>query len=334
MLHRIPFLGGRALNEPSILLVDVRNSEKKLEVRGRWRQTSDFFPATEMLATRLRLQKGLLTSPSSMPCALFGRRGVGGGGAFWWRSQRAALAASPSAPSSSSSSARRHFSRTPWKVQNRRYTPNPLFEGERPLYAIIGVNVAVFGCWSLASDRRSQILMQKHFTISPFGLFREWRVHTLLTSFFSHRDGWHLAGNMFTLFFFGREALYVLGGARFTALYFTAGLFSSACFALWPSIAPRSWPAGYRFGSGGRSSQFVSGLGASGAVSAIVAWSVLSFPTRIVYLYGIVPLPAFVFGVGYLLSETYGLYSGNPTVANVAHLGGAAVGGLWFFLRR
>jgi hypothetical protein len=66
----------------------------------------------------------------------------------------------------------------------------------------------------------------------------------------------------------------------------------------------------------------------------IVAWSVLSFPTRIVYLYGILPLPAFVFGVGYLLSETYGLYSGNPTVANVAHLGGAAVGGLWFFLRR
>ena len=120
----------------------------------------------------------------------------------------------------------------------------------------------------------------------------------------------------------------VLGGQRFLAMYMGAGLLSSACFALWPSMAPRSWP------SSGRSSQFVSGLGASGAVCAVVTWSILTFPTRIVYLYAILPIPAFIFGAGYLLNESYGLYTGHPNVSNIAHLGGAAFGALWFALKR
>ena len=224
--------------------------------------------------------------------------------------------------------------RKPWRVQvppNRRYSrPNPLFEGNNPLYAIIGINCGVWGAWQFAQDRDRQSLkfMYQNFTISPFGIFREWRLHTAITSFFSHRDGWHLFSNMFTLFFFGKECLMVLGGQRFVAMYLGAGLVSSACFALWPSMAPRSWP------SSGRSSQFVSGLGASGAVCAVVSWSILTFPTRIVYLYAIVPIPAFIFGVGYLLNESYGLYTGNPNVSNIAHLGGAAFGALWFALKR
>ena len=40
-----------------------------------------------------------------------------------------------------------------------------------------------------------------------------------------------------------------LGGQRFFTMYMGAGLVSSACFAFWPYVAPRSWP------STGRSSQ-------------------------------------------------------------------------------
>lgn len=227
-------------------------------------------------------------------------------------------------------------SRRPWRVTvppGRRYkAPNPLFEGNNPLYIIIGTNCCVWGTWQMANDRRSLKFMHQHFTISPFGIFKQWRFHTAITSFFSHIDGWHLFSNMFTLFFFGREALMMLGGYRFAALYFGGGCVSSACFALWPYLVPRSWPAGWQFG--GRSSQFASGLGASGAVSAVVTWSILTFPTRLVYLYALIPVPAFVFGAGYLLNESYGLYTGRPDVSNVAHLGGAAFGALWFALKR
>ena len=84
-------------------------------------------------------------------------------------------------------------SRKPWRVQlpsNRRYNrPNPLFEGNNSLYAIIGINCGVFGMWQFAQDRQSLKFMYQNFTISPFGFFREWRFHTAITSYFSHRDG-------------------------------------------------------------------------------------------------------------------------------------------------
>ena len=86
-------------------------------------------------------------------------------------------------------------SRKPWRVNvppNRRYKrPNPLFEGNNPLYAIIGINCGIFGVWQFAQDRQSLKFMYQNFTISPFGIFREWRLHTAITSFFSHRDGIH-----------------------------------------------------------------------------------------------------------------------------------------------
>ena len=66
-------------------------------------------------------------------------------------------------------------------------------------------------------------------------------------------------------------------------------------------------------------------------VSAVVMWSILNNPTSIIMLYMIIPVPAALFGVLYIGNEVRGLYSGGTGTANIAHLGGVAFGGLYFF---
>ena len=73
-------------------------------------------------------------------------------------------------------------------------------------------------------------------------------------------------------------------------------------------------------------------LGASGAVNAIIAMSVLMMPHRKIYLYGVLPLESWVFGAMFLLRDYAGLGT-NDGVGHSAHLGGAATGALAFVLR-
>lgn len=197
------------------------------------------------------------------------------------------------------------------------------------LYSIIGINMAVYGAWEYAAnDRKLTRFMHKNFTVSTVGVLNEGLVHTLFTSAFSHRNFTHILANMVTLYFFGSEALLLLGSARFLGLYMGGGLVSSVCHILWPIYTPKSWPSRYR------SSRYAAGLGASGAISATVAYSILCFPTQIVYIYMVLPVPAALFGVGYLMMDTYGLYNGTSNVSNAAHLGGAAFGAFYFLLRK
>jgi membrane associated rhomboid family serine protease len=104
-------------------------------------------------------------------------------------------------------------------------------------------------------------------------------------------------------------------------------MFSSVCFVLWPHLIPKSWPAYYNYDA--RSPA----LGASGAVNAVIMWSVCSFPRNMIYLYGIVPIPAAIAGLGFVGMDAYALYSGSTSgVGNSAHLGGAAFGLAFFGL--
>ena len=68
-------------------------------------------------------------------------------------------------------------------------------------------------------------------------------------------------------------------------------------------------------------------VGASGAVSGIVYASILLYPGMSLYLFFIpVPIPGYIFGVGYLLYSIYGMKKQVGNVGHAAHLGGA-IGG-------
>jgi membrane associated rhomboid family serine protease len=213
----------------------------------------------------------------------------------------------------------RHFSNRPWQVQNRRQnwgSNNPLFNGDNLLYSIIGLNVIVFGAWKYSeNDRKTRRFLQDNFTISSNGVMREFRIHTFLTSIFSHRDPWHLLSNSVAFYFFGQTCLSYLGGSRFLVLYIGGGLVTSFAQVLGPHIIPRDFPSRFKVskyssaaGENRRGQLNIfqyaryltlisMSLGASSAVAAVVAWNILSFPRSTVMLFFVLPVPAAFIGM-------------------------------------
>lgn len=206
------------------------------------------------------------------------------------------------------------------------------YEGrQRFLWLIIGINTGIFGLWQYANSTYNKGLnrfLYEHFTSSRFGVEIKHRYHTLITSAFSHKDFGHYLINMIALYTFGSNTIHFLGLTPFAGMFFGGALVSSLFQLVWPDLIPRSWPARYNM------SRDSAGLGASGAVNAIVACNILMFPRNMIYLYGIVPIPAAFAGLAFLGLDAYQMYYGNSQVGNAAHISGAVVGLITFVITR
>jgi len=70
-----------------------------------------------------------------------------------------------------------------------------------------------------------------------------------------------------------------------------------------------------------------SAVGASGAVTGVLYSAILLDPGMSLYMYFIpIPIPGYVFGIGYLLYSIYGMKNRIGNIGHDAHFGGA-VGG-------
>ena len=68
-------------------------------------------------------------------------------------------------------------------------------------------------------------------------------------------------------------------------------------------------------------------MGASGAVTGILYAAILLRPDMSLYMFFIpIPIPGYIFGVGYLLYSIYGMKRRIGNIGHDAHIGGA-VGG-------
>lgn len=101
------------------------------------------------------------------------------------------------------------------------------------LYALLGVNGAVFLAWQYAvnsyktfGDGRWLNFMAANFMNSTEA-FKHGRFHTLLTSSVSHQNMGHLGLNMLVLYSMGQAAIEALGASRFLLLYSGAGIAAS-----------------------------------------------------------------------------------------------------------
>ena len=130
------------------------------------------------------------------------------------------------------------------------------------------------------------------------------------TSGFLHVDWMHLGFNMYALYLFGDIVASLLGMPNFLIIYFGSLLAGSLYSLHYHKNEP-----------------YYSAVGASGAVSGIVYSSILLYPAMELYLFFIpIPIPGYIFGVGYLLYSIYGMKKQLGNVGHSAHLGGAMGG--------
>jgi membrane associated rhomboid family serine protease len=132
----------------------------------------------------------------------------------------------------------------------------------------------------------------------------------MLTSAFLHVDIAHLAFNMLTLYFFAPVVSNYLGDGSFLLIYFG----SLICGSL---LTLQFHKNEYNYRA----------VGASGAVTGILYSAILLQPGMDLYMFFIpIPIPAYLFGIGYLLYSIYGMKSRQDNIGHTAHFGGA-IGG-------
>lgn len=132
----------------------------------------------------------------------------------------------------------------------------------------------------------------------------------MFSSGFLHVNSMHLFFNMFTLYFFAPIVIYNLNSFNFLIIYIVSLLLGSYL--------------SYYFH---KDEDQYNAVGASGAVTGVLYSAILLEPNMSLYLFLIpVPIPAYVFGIGYLLYSIYGMKKSIGNIGHDAHFGGA-IGG-------
>ncbi len=131
----------------------------------------------------------------------------------------------------------------------------------------------------------------------------------MVSSGFLHVDMTHLLFNMMTLWFFAPLVLTYLGNWVFVLIYMGSLIFGNLLT--------------YIFNKNNYSYRAV---GASGAVTGVLYSAILLQPDMMLGLFFVIPIPAYLFGILYLLYSIYGMKSQNDNIGHSAHFGGA-VGG-------
>jgi membrane associated rhomboid family serine protease len=131
----------------------------------------------------------------------------------------------------------------------------------------------------------------------------------MLSSGFLHVDMMHLIFNMLTLWFFAPVVIEWLGIFSFVLIYFGSLIFGSLLTMLFHKN-----DYSYR------------AVGASGAVTGVLYSAILLQPDMMLGIFFVIPMPAYLFGILYLLYSIYGMKAKNDNIGHTAHFGGA-IGG-------
>ncbi|KAI0134604.1 hypothetical protein BJ170DRAFT_207145 [Xylariales sp. AK1849] len=192
-------------------------------------------------------------------------------------------------------------------------------------WGFIGANGLIMLAWRAASEQagqgrmRSIIFLQDNFLLN-FRNIRQGRLHTIISSAFSHQSLWHFTANMVSFETYVRSALkFGIDPVGLTVLALGSALSGSVATLY-------DWrQKGIVYGSALGASGLVWGLGSAVTLlrpNTMVMWH--PFPK---------PMPLWMFTLGTFSYEVFSLQS-NPQsrVGHAAHLGGAAFGAVFYLL--
>jgi membrane associated rhomboid family serine protease len=150
---------------------------------------------------------------------------------------------------------------------------------------------------------------------NPYIIFHKNEWYRLFSSALIHADIPHLVINMFVLYSFGSFIeqvydLYIPGGlALYAAMYILA-----------------IGAANIKTLIENKNNVWYNAVGASGAVSAVVFAFVLFAPIEKILFFGIIPIPAFLYGLLYLVYSQYMSKKASDNIGHDAHFFGAVFG--------
>lgn len=179
------------------------------------------------------------------------------------------------------------------------------------LIGLIAVNVVISfkGFEDLSFFRKYQFHV---------GSIRSGEQIRMVSSGFLHADIGHLAFNMLSLYFFAPVVYGILNNFSFVLIYFASLLFGSFLTMIFH-----------------KDDYSYSAVGASGAVTGIIYSAILLDPSLNIYFFFIpIPIPGYIFGIGYLLYSIYGMKAKNDNIGHTAHFGGAIGGYLFTIMKK
>jgi membrane associated rhomboid family serine protease len=149
----------------------------------------------------------------------------------------------------------------------------------------------------------------ERFIFSPEHILHGKQGYRLVTSAFLHANWEHLIFNMMSFYFFGRNIELALGIVPLLVIYF-ASIVGGDLLSLFL-----------------HRHHVYRAYGASGGVCGIIYASIFLFPGSHISFF-LLPfgIPAWLYAIGYMLMEFYGLKKGADNIGHDAHLGGAIIG--------
>ncbi|KAH6801082.1 hypothetical protein C2S52_001546 [Perilla frutescens var. hirtella] len=200
----------------------------------------------------------------------------------------------------------------------RRRSDSRWFTTDEVVGGLIMTNVAVFILWNVADIR----FMMKNFMVMAHTI-KSGRLHTVITSAFSHIDPFDLMGNIIGIYLFGTSIGRIFGPEYLLKLYLTGGIAASIFhLAYHVFIAPQPSESEIRRGFYGQNTP---GLTASGALNAIMLLDIFLCPN---------PIPSILLGILVVSHDVRSVLQGNELVSGAAHLGGATVAALAWLQNR
>lgn len=174
--------------------------------------------------------------------------------------------------------------------------------------------------------------------LNPYIVFNRNEWYRLISHAFVHANFLHLFVNMIVLLSFGRyvesifQQLLTIGSIRLPQLHFIILYLGAAIISTLTTLKKH------------KNDPYYQSVGASGAVSAIVFFSIFFSPLEKLYLMAIIPIPGIVFAFAYLAYSNYMSRKGGDNINHDAHFVGAVFGFIYpilidpklflFFLRQ
>jgi membrane associated rhomboid family serine protease len=178
---------------------------------------------------------------------------------------------------------------------------------------IIAVNMLVYLLTSLYPES------SRYLALNPILAVRHGMFWQVFTYQFVHGSVSHLVFNMLGILFFGLAVERALGSREFILFYLLSGTLCGA-LSLFVYLLTATW--------------YVFLMGASGALFALLLAYAVLYPDSVIFIWGIIPVPAPLLVLGYAAIELFSLLSGmNRGIAHGTHLLGFAAGWAYFLVR-